>query len=435
MPVRSKEDLLLQLDAVASSNDNANALCRLAGLAIQGNAGAKRGRLAALASGPDSRQRLGWLDLVLRAFAAGARSVDDLDSRTLEPAQLADGSCDLLLDLLDRVPTGGLMRFLPASILSDLQRTEVDEDNGSVEFALDGSLPSVAAIVAFAGAEVDAAAPAGDAADLQLRVDELSEALASQESRLRERIIAEVRDGKLALPAEQSVSAQRESFAFPLDPERFVLLGTERDANGVRIPLCAPKELLDDPIHLSDDMFHDVMFESKVKPPEVKAIQRRNLMPSSVFCDASVLSAEHVGAMGGSQCAEYKKYDALRVKQQSALHPVQAQFRALGHGSEVLLDLLELSDFFQPGDDDDASPVPVLPDDQKQLLDHALGAAEQLVSALSDAVLLASVDLSELERQKQECYVRGRSGNSRWQMDRDSGKKLQLNFEFSSQNV
>ena len=63
MPVRSKEDLLLQLDAVASSNDNANALCRLAGLAIQGNAGAKRGRLAALASGPESRQRLGWLDL------------------------------------------------------------------------------------------------------------------------------------------------------------------------------------------------------------------------------------------------------------------------------------------------------------------------------------------------------------------------------------
>ena len=78
------------------------------------------------------------------------------------------------------------MRFLPASILSDLQRTEVDEDSGSVEFALDGSLPSVAAIVAFAGAEVDAAAPAGDAADLQLKVDELSEALASQESRLRE---------------------------------------------------------------------------------------------------------------------------------------------------------------------------------------------------------------------------------------------------------
>ena len=57
------------------------------------------------------------------------------------------------------------------------------------KFALDGSLPSVAAIVAFAGAEVDAAAPAGDAASLQLKVDELSEALASQESRLRERIV------------------------------------------------------------------------------------------------------------------------------------------------------------------------------------------------------------------------------------------------------
>jgi hypothetical protein len=96
MPVRSKEDLLLQLDAVASSNDNANALCRLAGLAIQGNAGAKRGRLAALASGPESRQRLGWLDLVLRAFAAGAYSVESgyYCGQTQASAQKSRNRCE-----------------------------------------------------------------------------------------------------------------------------------------------------------------------------------------------------------------------------------------------------------------------------------------------------------------------------------------------------
>ena len=75
MPVRSKEDLLHRIDAVGSSNESANALCRSAGLSIQGNAGAKRGRLVALASGPESRQRIGWLDLVLRAFEASITKV------------------------------------------------------------------------------------------------------------------------------------------------------------------------------------------------------------------------------------------------------------------------------------------------------------------------------------------------------------------------
>ena len=45
------------------------------------------------------------------------------------------------------------------------------------------------------------------------------------------------------------------------------------------------------------------------------------------------------------------------------------------------------------------------------------------MAALSDTILLGSVELSELERQKKECYFRGRSGNSDWKMDRASGKK------------
>ncbi len=78
---------------------------------------------------------------------------------------------------------------------------------------------------------------------MQAQVKSLCKALEDQEARLREKIVAEVRDGKLALPAEQSVAAQRETFAFPLDPQRFVLLGTELDADGIRVPLCAPSEL------------------------------------------------------------------------------------------------------------------------------------------------------------------------------------------------
>ena len=100
----SAREIRAELEDVAKENADASALCRLLGFALQGNASAKRARLAGLAGGPASRQRLGWLDLALRAFHAGARSPDDLDSESLEPAQLANGSCDLLLDLLERLP-------------------------------------------------------------------------------------------------------------------------------------------------------------------------------------------------------------------------------------------------------------------------------------------------------------------------------------------
>lgn len=62
-----------------------------------GNLGQKRHRVASLVAGPASRQRIGWLDLVLRARRAGAAGPDDLEADRLEPDTLATGSCDLLL--------------------------------------------------------------------------------------------------------------------------------------------------------------------------------------------------------------------------------------------------------------------------------------------------------------------------------------------------
>ena len=48
MPLASKADLLARLESAARENDDANALCRLAGLAVSGNAAQKRQRLASL---------------------------------------------------------------------------------------------------------------------------------------------------------------------------------------------------------------------------------------------------------------------------------------------------------------------------------------------------------------------------------------------------
>ena len=395
---RVKEELLTALNNACNSNTSAKSLCTLAGLSTDGSQATKRARLAAIVEGPKGRQRPGWLDLVLQVFEAGARSIDDIDASTLEPGLLAEGSCTILLDLLERLPLGGLQRFLPFSVLPDLERNEVDD---SVVFSI-SSLPSMAEINTCVGtAEMDGT-------ELQNKVQQLSAELQTQEERIRARILAEVRDGKISLPSEQSVAAQRDSFAFPIHPDRFVLLGTETDDQGVRLPVCGPSELLDTPVPLSQDKFFELMFDSKLKGSDSKAIQRRNLMPADVFCDAPVLPATHVAAIGGTSSSAFKTFEELRIKQQKALHPVQAQFRALAHGSEALLDLLQLSS----GGASDSN-----------LLERAVSSTEHLVAALSDSILLASVELSEWERQKQECYVRGRSGVGEWKLDRDSGRK------------
>lgn len=81
---RDEEAIRAALDAQAESNDEANQLCRIASLSVLGNGDQKRQRLLGFLSGPASRRRLGWLDLLLRCHAAGATSYDDLEPADLE---------------------------------------------------------------------------------------------------------------------------------------------------------------------------------------------------------------------------------------------------------------------------------------------------------------------------------------------------------------
>ena len=75
MPLAAKADLLDRLEAATRENDDANALCHLVGLSVSGNAAQKRQRVASLVSGPVSRQRLGWLELLLNGSDSVSRAV------------------------------------------------------------------------------------------------------------------------------------------------------------------------------------------------------------------------------------------------------------------------------------------------------------------------------------------------------------------------
>lgn len=228
MPVRTDEEVREALEAQAHDNANAGELLDILRWSSSGNAAQKRARLLSFLDGPASRRRAGWLDLLLQVHAAGATSFNDLEPDELEiddedrggddDARLPVGSVSVLLDLVDRLPRNA--EHAPAfSVLPDLVRTFNDE-SGRTSFSVPDGLPSVAQLAGHG--EV------GGGAALQAQIERLERMVSSADARAATRLREDIRDGKLAIPADASVSSQRAAFAFDFDPDRVVLLGTER---------------------------------------------------------------------------------------------------------------------------------------------------------------------------------------------------------------
>ena len=81
---REDEELQSAFEEQAGSASGSRELCDLFGLDAGGSHAALRDRIFSLVTGPPSRRRWGWLDLLLQVHAAGAQSVDDLEPEDLE---------------------------------------------------------------------------------------------------------------------------------------------------------------------------------------------------------------------------------------------------------------------------------------------------------------------------------------------------------------
>ena len=84
--MRDEEEVKQAFEAQASSADESRELCDIFGLDSGGRHDDRRDRLLSLLSGPSSRRRIGWLDLLLQVHAAGAQSFDELEPSDLEAA-------------------------------------------------------------------------------------------------------------------------------------------------------------------------------------------------------------------------------------------------------------------------------------------------------------------------------------------------------------
>ena len=245
MPLRDEDEVRAALLEQAGDNDGATQLLNILRWSLAGNAAAKRARLLSFLDGPASRRRVGWLDLLLQVHAAGATSFDDLEPSELEAddhdydpdddndVRLRPGSVDVLLDLVERMPVD-TSRAPPFKVLPDLGRAD-EGDPERTAFSLPANLPSSAEL----------AGQQGGGAALAAQVQRLQELVASADERAARKLREDIRDGKLAIPADSSVASQRAAFAFDFDPDRVVLLGTELDDQGDRVMLAGPRE--DDP--------------------------------------------------------------------------------------------------------------------------------------------------------------------------------------------
>jgi hypothetical protein len=81
--MRDEDAIEEAFEAQASSADESRELCDIFGLDSGGRHEDRRDRVLSLLSGPSSRRRIGWLDLLLQVHAAGAQSFDELEPNDL----------------------------------------------------------------------------------------------------------------------------------------------------------------------------------------------------------------------------------------------------------------------------------------------------------------------------------------------------------------
>ena len=392
-----------------ADSESLRRLCFSAGLSRSGNAPAKRNRLLSYAAGSARRQRIHWLELFLVAEQAG---FDPSGSGPFDFAKLDDDNADLLSDFFDNVHVSGttateFSRCLPHRLLPDCER---DGDDFSVP---DSFLwPSKRAMLAFLSDEdspSSSASSAGSAAttDIRLRLDQMPEQIMAK-------MVKDISENRLGVTGDSSAALLRRTHAFHISPDKFVLYDQLVGAGqSGRLALCnAPPN---DAVPFSSDLMHKLCFESLLNSTDVKRISRRYLMPEELYASApSVDLPEVISQMGGKQGKSFQEFEKCRIRQEAALQKTQALFSIVAHASNTLFSLDScIANIDAHNDDADSADVDAFEGNSVTLgavqwrhLCTAIDDVNKVLYAASDCIHIAAVDLSELERQKDDHVVR-----------------------------
>ena len=453
---------MAQSDSIQSKTDLHDRIAALTGgklreclqwlmLSDDGNAAAQRDRLRGCATGPSKRHRAGWLQLALDCTLDG-----DGDDCAVPGA-------DFLFELKERLDSLGLLpSMLPLSLLPDLIRIIVpsEGEGDEVEFSLPPGFkyPSISAVSSLVGATTDDVSSLRD----ELALLKSSATFASSASdtddllaRLREGLALDVAEHRFSVGAGSSIAVQRRALAFDFDAENFRLYDYKLQDSG------RGRDLVSGTVN--QDWMRTQLFDSQITGDDLKKMDKRSMVPEEFWTQAYSRTPEKTLIMGGEQSAAFKADDNLRIQQQAVLKKCQHSVHVLsaisrshnslefvllssGPGGHMPVSTADIHGFtyeeanvyYDSESDQNLIECPgrnVLHKAELEALRASRAAAEEALFAAADSFHLFAAELSELERKRDDEYVRARSGNDKFTKTRPSSDVTVYDKDMSELDV
>ena len=407
-----------------------------------------RQRVLTAVMGRPARQRSVWLDFFVTALEAYARyhidnwdefSVDDLDVSVMDDEDYWD---DVHTEILDQylgnirgVTSQLLPKFLPFNLLADL---EYESDGDPVTFKLSAlfvwpnasQLQSVVGDGAWiaggsragSGAGSDGSVSDSDRIDqVEAAVGEWQEQLANLPETVKESLRGDISENKFGVSGENTVAILRKTLAFKVDPHKFYLFDYQLDDRGGRKVICDAEN------PLTKDVLAGMFFDSVMSVNDAKKIERRNLCDEKVFISARVLSTAKKLNLGDEKSKLYRDYDILRVRQQTLVKNSQPLLKTINFASRALQPLASI---LEQHEDEDSSVD--LPRNVLESLQEVQSYLYSCLHATSDALHLVGMDGSELERQRDDMYLEGATGNKAMRVQRPNSDPVRMEKDTSA---
>ena len=415
--MRSKDDLKAIVAGLTAQECD-----RIFDLSFLDNSGVtptKRKRLQAMLVANDKRARPGWLDFFIHASEAfgsarggdfSAWAADDLDFSGIigdGVDDFAESSSDLLDEYVQYLhDLGPRFAKFPIALLPDLNRDKVGED-GKVVYKLPANFdwPSQRDVVALVGKE-DGGSDGGSHASSEERLEAMSQELALYKDQLRdmpdtvkETLRTSISENTFGVSGDNSMAVLRKTMAWKLEPDEFFLFSHFSKPDGSRDAIC------DSGNPLERSILESLFFDNEMSHVMAKQVERRTLMQEEFFLSARVLPDEKLTVLGGKDSKAWREYEMYRIRQQTQIKNSQPTFKIVNHVSRAMGSIVRLKARHDEGVIDfDVGTLDALALVQDQLKQALYGA--------SDSLHLVAMDVSELERKRDDVYVQSSSGNS-----------------------
>jgi hypothetical protein len=138
---------------------------------------------------------------------------------------------------------------------------------------------------------------------------------AKLQASMRDTFALDVSENRFAVGSQSTVAIQRRTLAFHVNPEAFYLYQFRLHEEG------RSRDLV--PGSVDRDFLRKHLFDSQLTPEDIKKMERRSLVPESLWTQANARDVEDIAILGGDSSATFKQDESYRIQQQALLKKCQ----------------------------------------------------------------------------------------------------------------